>query len=304
MKQNFDSLRDFDYAQAEVYLWVFKHSASPNKFLAHYVRTDETLDGILRGVVTDEMGRLTEFAPYTYLAESNENSCLSMVADQSNFPNLKTLVDRHEPDHAVQSVKDMMGADGYVVKFSDGAKTVYAVKRSTSSWKTKYPKKYINMIFQNGELSATQDTTFSIERNFDFYFIDETLFIARKRAFESAMAHREGYVQAFSDLQQDASFAGMFTNMQPLIDYVGTNSIQLRRMAVVEQKALYAQPNFLTSLQAVSTARAWGLNFASGNNQIIPCAQTARTILQVLLDHRLLSEVTQNIYDVPDAVQV
>jgi len=304
MKQTFDSLRAFDYAQAEVYLWVFKHSATRTKFSTHYVRTDETLDEILRGVVADEMGRVTEFAPYTYLAENNENSCLTMAADESDFPSLKALVDRHEPDHAVQSVKDMMGAEGYVVKFSNGAKTVYAVKRSTSSWKTKYPKKYINMIFQNGELSAAQDTTFSIERNFDFYLIDGTLFIAGKRAFESAMAHREGYAQAFSDLQQDASFSGMFTNMQPLIDYVGTNSIQLRRMAVVEQKALYAQPNFLASLQTVSTARGWGLNFAPGSNRIIPCVQTARTILQVLLDHRLLSEVTQNIYDVPDAIQV
>ncbi len=92
--------------------------------------------------------------------------------------------------------------------------------------------------------------------------------------------------------------------MQTLIDYVGTNSIQLRRMAVVEQKALSANPNFLTTLQAVSDARDWGLNFDPHSNQLIPCEQTARTILQVLLDHHLLSEVTQNIYDVPDTVPV
>jgi hypothetical protein len=75
-------------------------------------------------------------------------------------------------------------------------------------------------------------------------------------------------------------------------------------MAVVEQKALYANPNFLPALQAVSNARGWGLNFDAHTNRLVPCEQTARTILQVLLDHRLLSEVTQNIYDVPDAVPV
>lgn len=75
-------------------------------------------------------------------------------------------------------------------------------------------------------------------------------------------------------------------------------------MAVIESKGIYSRPNFLLNLVRVNAARGWGLNFDSGNNTIIPCENTVGTILQVLLDHRLMSEITNNIYDVPDAVQV
>jgi len=52
-------------------------------------------------------------------------------------------------------------------------------------------------------------------------------------------------------------------------------------MAVIEEKGIYNRPN-----------------------TIIPCESTVSTIINVLLDHRLMSEITDNIYDVPDATQV
>lgn len=304
MQANFNALRGFDYVQGNVHLWVFKKSSTTRKFSAFFVQTDAILNDLLRGVVRVEINRLTEFSPYTYLAETNENSCLTTTVDASDFALLKAQIDRPEPECAARSIKDLQGAEGYVVKFIQNGVTVYAVKRSTNTWKTAYPKKYINMIFRNGELSATESNGFSIERNFDFYCVDTAVFIATKRAFESAMAHRAAYAQAFGGLQQNQSFSALFTDLGPLVNYVGTNSIQLRRMAVVEQKGLYAAPNFLVNLQRVNALRGWNLNFDANSNRLIPCDLTAKTILQVLLDHRLLSEVTDNIYDVPDATQV
>lgn len=118
------------------------------------------------------------------------------------------------------------------------------------------------------------------------------------------MACRSAYIQAFTTLQQDHSFSSLFTDLQPLVSYVGSNSIQLRRMAAVEQKSLYAQPNFLANLKQVSDHRGWGINFDPATNRIVACELTAKAILQVLLDHRLMSEVTDNIYDVPDATPI
>ena len=80
--------------------------------------------------------------------------------------------------------------------------------------------------------------------------------------------------------------------------------MQLRRMALVEQKNIYSRPNFISNLKSVNSARNWGLNFESDSNRIVPCEATVKTIIQVLLDHRLLSEITANTYDVPDAKQV
>jgi hypothetical protein len=118
------------------------------------------------------------------------------------------------------------------------------------------------------------------------------------------MQHRSPYTQAFVQLQQNTTFNNLFSDIQPVVEYIGTNSIQLRRMAVVEEKGVYSQPNFMSILQAVNTQHGWGINFNEDSSQIIPCEQTIKTILQVLLDHRLMSQITENIYDVPDAIKI
>jgi hypothetical protein len=304
MQQTFASLREFDFANSLVHLWVYKRSTTANKFSAHYVQTDDPLNALLLGVVQSEVRRITEFADYSYLAQTNENSCLASPLAGSDFEQLKALVDRPEPDNRVRSIKDLKNADGYLVKFVCNGQVVYAVKKSASSWKTSYLKTHINIVFRNGELSAGEDNAFAIEKTFDFYAHQQSLFIASKRAFESTMEHRASYAQAFADLRQNQNFANLFTDMQPLIGHVGTNSIQLRRMARIEERALFRRPGFLTAVQAVSARRNWGLNFDQQTQQLIPCADTIKAIMQVLLDHRLLSEVTDFIYDVPDATQV
>lgn len=304
MQQNFASLRAFDFADSVIHLWIFKRSTTSHRFSSFYVQTDEPLNDLLLNVAQSEVARITEWANYTYLAETNENSCLAAPIAGSDFEFLKERVDRPEPDCRVRTIKDLKNADGYVVKFSNNNKVVYAIKKSARNWKTSYLKTHINIVFRNGELSAAEDNGFAIEKNFDFYAFDQTLFIASKRAFESAMEHRASYAQAFVGLQGNAAFSTLFTNMQPMIDYVGTNSIQLRRMARIEERSLFSRPGFLAAIQAVSARRGWGLNFDPATNQLIPCDQTVKTIMQVLLDHRLLSEVTDFIYDVPDATQV
>lgn len=303
MQEDFNNLRNFNYAQSQVYLWVFKKSTTASAFKAKYVQVDQVLEGLLQNVAMADVSRIIEYAQYTYLAQTNENSCLHTPADNGEFSLLRAQVDQPEPDNRSESIKDLKGAEGYVVKFVHNGATVYAVKRSTSTWKTSYPRKYINMIFRDGELAAAENNGFSIERNFDFYCSGNTLFIANKRAFESVLQHKDAYTQAFGVLQSNRTFSALFTSLQPLIDYVGNNSIQLRRIATVEQKGLYARPNFLQTVQQVNVRRNWGLRFHSQTSQLIPCEQTVQTIMKVLLDHKLLSEVTNNTYDVPDATE-
>lgn len=304
MQADFAALRDFDYSQAHIYLWVFKRSTTARKFSAFFVQTDEVLNALLRDVVVSEIRRISEFAAYTHLAETNENSCLATTTSETEFEFLKVQLDRPEPECAARSIRDLKGAEGYAVKFVHNGLTVYAIKRSTSTWKTAYPIKYINMIFQNGELSAAEDNSFSIERSFDFYCLNDATFIAAKRAFESMLKHRIEYRRAFTGLMGNPNFSALFTNLQPIAEYVGNSAIHLRRMAAIEQKGVYAKPDFLANLQRVSERRNWMLNFEPETTRIIPCEQTAKIILQVLLDHRLLSEVTENIYDVPDTTPV
>jgi len=304
MQVDFDTFRSHDYSNSYVFLWVFKKSNTPAKFSAHYVRTDDGLNQLLRDLVSAEAQRITEFSPYTYLAETNESSCLSLPSTTNDFTSLKALVDRPEPNHQASSISHLMGAKGYLVKFTHNNQTVYAVKKSSATWKTSYPTNFINLVFHNGQLAASQENGFSIERGFDFYYVESSTFILQKRSFESVVSYKAAYVQVFTDLVKKPDFIGLFNDLKPLVDYVGTNSIQLRRMATVQQRAVYARPDFLEKLRAVNAARGWGINFDQTGSKIVACGNTAKVILQVLLDHRLISEITQTTYDVPDATQV
>ncbi len=304
MTSDFQLLKTFNFSSSTPHLWVFKDSTSVAKFRAFYVQTEIELNNQLKEFVDAEVSRITEHAPYSYISQTNENSCLTIDQSTTNFTKLKTLVDRLESEHRIEDSKDLKGAKGYVVKFISNGITVYAVKRSTSTWKTSYPNKYINMVFSNGELAAVEDKSFSIEKNFDFYVVNDTIFIANKRGFETSIQHREAYIQAFTQLQAAPSFNSLFSDIAPIVEYVGNNSIHLRRMGVIEQKGIYNNPNFIPNLVRVSSARNWGINFDSTSNTIIPCSNTTGTILQVLLDHRLMSEITDNIYDVPDATEI
>lgn len=304
MQLTFESLRAFNFTDSRIHLWVFKRSSTSERFSARYAQTDKALNALLLSVVQAEMKRITEWSNYTYLSQTNENSCLAEPIAGSDFVHLKAIVDRPEPDWRVRTIKDLKNASGYLVKFIHNGQVVYAVKRSATNWKTSYLKTHINIVFKDGELSAAEDNGFAIEKSFDFYAHGVGMFIASKGSFEAVMEHRASYAQAFSGLQLNGDFLGLFTNIQPLVRYVGTNAIQLRRMARVEERALFSRPGFLAAVKAVNGRRGWGLNFDANTGCLVPCDQTAKTIMQILLDHRLLSEVTEMIYDVPDATQV
>lgn len=304
MNADFQLLKDFNFTDAVPYLWVFKESDSPAKFRTYYVQTEVELNQQIKLFVQPEIVRITEFTPYSYISQTNENSCLSIDSQAIDFSSLKVLVDRLEPEHRINDKSILKGVTGYVVKFILNDVTVYGVKRSTSTWKTSYSKKFINMSFINGELSGVEDNNFTIEKNFDFYVINNSVFIVNKRGFESIMKYRTAYIQAFEQLIQIPEFTCLFSDLTPILNYVGSNSIQLRRMGVIEEKAIFNNPNFMDNLIRVNNTRGWGINFDTENNTIIPCENTTGAILKVLLDHRLMSEITNNIYDVQDTVRI
>lgn len=302
MQQNFNDFKAFDVSGSTVHLWIFKKSTSAQKYKAKYVQTDDDLSNKFRQIFADEVAKITEFLPYSHLTENNGTSCLTIDGANTDFSFLKLQVDQPEPENRVDRPGDLKGADGYVVKYINNGFIVYAVRRSISTWKTAYQKRFLNIIFTNGELSVAEDNGFTIELNFDFFAMNNILFISNKIGFESTLKYRAAYTQAFSSLQQDTNFTPLFIDIQPLIQYVGSNPVHLRRIAAIVEKRIFSAPNFLPNLQRANALRNWGLNFDANTNKIIACEYTAKTIVEVLLDHRLMSEITDHSYLVPDAI--
>lgn len=298
---DFTDWREFDYQQAAVQLWVFKKSTTDKRFKAWHVRTDVRIETLFRDAIVDIVSKTTEKLDYSPISQNNENSCLVHALESSEgLLALLAAVDLPEADNIDAELKHLKGAAGYLVKFQHDDNTVYAVRKTAPTWKPKVRNTVINAIFHNGELSVTPEETFSFDSFFDFFCINETVFVKSKRAYESTMSEKSAYKKNFDDLVVEPTFNSIFSDIEPLKAYVGTNSMQLRRITVIQSKALYLRPNFPQRLQEINGKRNFGLNF-DDNGKLIVCKDTAKTVLQVLLDHRLLSEITDTIYDVPDA---
>ncbi|MES2840422.1 MAG: Kiwa anti-phage protein KwaB-like domain-containing protein [Pseudomonadota bacterium] len=298
---DFVDWRAFDYDAAQVQLWIFKKSITAEKFRAWHVKTDDDLENLFRASVKASVEKTSEHIGYTPISQNNESSCLvHALEDSDGVVSLLNLVDAPENENVLARLKDLRGAAGYLVKFQVEDEVVYAVRRTPPTWKPKIRSSMINAVFHDGELSAVPDETFAFDAFFDFYCINETVLVMSKRAYESAMAEKKAYSRNFDDLVVDPVFTSMFVDVEPLKAYVGSNAMHLRRIAVIQQKALYLRPGFSQKVKQVSVARNFGLNFDQ-NDKIVACGATAKTILQILLDHRLLSEITDTIYDVPDA---
>ncbi|WP_267084299.1 DUF4868 domain-containing protein [Xanthomonas sacchari] len=306
--QALQALQDFDLDCAGVHLWVFKSSTTASRFSANYVRIDEALEGRLREFAKTERTRMTEWIPYGHLAQPTDDGCLSVSIAETDFASLQALVDRPELEHPVIKRDQLKNAVGYVVKFYQEERVLYAVRRSPATWKTAYRKKgVINMAFQNGALSAVEDVDFTLEPGFDLFALDDALLVSDKRAFESMMKYRAGFVNAFGELREEEQFVSLFTDIAPLVAHVGSNGTHLRRMAVIQERRLYENPEYLGALREVCERRNWGIQF-DPQGRIIPTEETVKVIIKLLLEQRLISEITDIMYDVPsgdrvDAVQ-
>lgn len=297
-------LRGFDLANAELSVWTFKKSNSrQSRFRASAVVTTPELATALRDLVTWWIDRCTEVEDYGLLASVNDNSCLYLESDETIFPALQDLVSRPPEEHLIENVSGLEGSTGYLVRMTLGDDTLHCVCRLTSDWKVKKRSSLLNLVFERNELDLAGEQAFSIPKRFDFFVINDDVLVVNKSSFESILDYKQTYVTSFSELQDDAGFQGVFADMAVLVEFVGTNTTHLRRMAVVQERAHYQDPGFMERLRQVNQVRQWNIEFDAAG-KIVPSAETARVIVQVLLNHRLHSELTNNDFDVASASPV
>lgn len=307
-----DTLADFKGVgidAAEISLWVFKKRADISgnageiKYSAYWVKIADAVKIELRKVIKRFQDDYVEVEGYTLLAQNNENSFLGVEVDETNFDKLKILVERPPEEHQATNEKQLNNAVGYVVRASTPGSVLYGVKKTAANWKTKRTKSLMNLIFREQELDIEDNPAFSLDRSFDFFVFSDHVLVPNKAAFESLLSYKASYKTAFIQLQVEPIFSGLFTDMQPLISYVGSNSIHLRRMATIQNKGLYQDVNFLARLRQVNQQKGWSIQFHP-DGRIHPTEETIKVIMQVLLDHRLYSELSLNTYDVPSTTPI
>ena len=301
-----DDLKAFDVDAATASLWVFRGpyggSAVAPTYTAYSVETTEEVDGALKQIVKAERDRITESLEYDLLAQPNEASALT-IGTEETYAGLLTNAASTETRRRAETVQKLRNSSFYLVKLISAEGIVYAVRRTSQSWKTKRAISARTLVLRETTLDLDDSPRFDIEKTIDFFILADELLILNKGHFESTLRYKQAHAEDFTALQQEEGFAGLFVNAAPLIQHVGSNKIQLRRMCAVRQKGHYLNADFMDRVRADHVKYGFALQF-DANGKIIVTPETASQIITALLDHRLVSGFSDNIYDVPSTTRV
>lgn len=301
-----DTLRKFKIEDAELSLWVFKKQSPKNmppKFNGRWIETSDPLEIELKALVANQRNQINEMKNYGLLAQNNEASALTIPMDETHAGLLTNEVAAELPQKKVSKIKELINTQFYVIKLVCDDNSLYAVKKTDASWKTKKFSGWTQVIFEDDRLDLAPNPDFDLHKSIDFFIIGTGMLITDKGNFESVLNYKAAHLADYAAMQVEGEFIATFSELAVLTNFVGNNKIQLRRMSVVRQKAHYKDINFMTRLR--DKAAEFGLDIQfDEQGRIVPTAETCRDIICALLDHRLSSAFSENIYDVEDATAI
>ena len=302
------TLNAFDIQAADVTVWAIKRSGGLGGALpvytARWIEIDANLAAAIRGAVQAARDGIAEVKQYGLLAHDNDGaSALSIPADETNAPLVRDACADPTPQRKIKSLKEITNSAFYAIKLVVGPNAILAVRKTNASWSSRVSAGLMTAIFQDSILTLDDRPRFSLSNSIDFFAVDDEVLVLDKANFESVLSYREAHIEDFALLQQEPEFVKAFSAIEPLVGFVGTNKLQLRRASAIKAKGYYRDANFLDRLRAQAARLHLNITFDAAG-RIDPTPETCRDIMQALLDHRLISTLTEAIYDVDDAQAV
>ncbi len=272
-------------------------------FTGRWVQTDDALDTALKQAVIQERARILEVNEYGLLAQNNEDSALRIDGLLTHAGLLIEQTAAELDAKKVRNLKDVRNSDFYVIKLVSGDSILYAVRKTDASWKSQKAVSYLTVLFADDELTLQQAPSFSVSRYVDFFIIDDDVLMTNKAAFESVLSYKQAHADDFAALQAEQDFSSLFSDIAPLVTFVGTNKLHLRRVCAIRQKGHYRNAAFMDKLRQQHHQFGLLLIF-DAHGRIDPTEESCADIIRAFLDHRLTSPFSENVYDVPDATPV
>lgn len=294
-----EELKKFDIDNCTVTLWVFKKSTRNKQpiFTGRWVETSDTLDDSIKENIKSAIANIEEIREYSLLAENNDSSALSIPIDETHAG---AIIDAcvPRPERKVKKIKDIQNSTFYSIKLQlNDQKSLYAVKSTDDSWKLKKLAGAYRAAFKDNALDIDETPTFNISKTTDFFIYEGNIIATQKKRAESILSYKEAHKEDFQTLRQDIDFSSLFTDIQPLIDYVGENKIQLRRASAIKQKAHYKDAVYIQKIRDNSVEMKLLIDF-DANGKMIATQESCKYVFLALLNHRLFSKFSENYYDV------
>jgi hypothetical protein len=299
-----ETLQQFDFDGAIIEAWLFKKSTNGAvRFGARWIDTDEDLDGALKDAIKAKVENVLEVNDYSLLASAGDGVALHVDALQTSAGAITAASANPTAGRKIRRVSDIQNTKFYVIKLVCGGQVIHAVRKTDATWQSKKAHNSLLVYYADDQLGLNENPGFSISRDIDFFIVGDDILITNKAAFESVLSYKEAHEEDFEALQGEHSFSSLFTTLDPLVAFVGTNKLHLRRACAIHQKAHYRDAAFMQRLRNLHAQCGLNLNF-DDQGRIVPTPETCADIIRALLDHRLSSVFSQRNYDVPDATVV
>jgi hypothetical protein len=305
-------LKNFSFESATADLWVVKKRVEQRqaRYTARWVEisgdsnSSFNLESQLVGVVKDMISMQKDEIEYDYVCNPDEYCLLKLRAEDTNMPLIIDKMKVPGNECRVSDESELMNAAGYVIKIQSGDNVLYAFKKTSSSWKASKVKSS-RWAFFNGEcmIGISQDGVFQIHKDIDFVFYEDTVFIADKRSFESAMNYKDSMIERRDIAVMDLEESGAFKCLESLKNFIGEDMRYLRSISSILDKGFYKQTAFIERLKAKNEERNWGIQI-DDEGKIILTEDKMSDLFKLLNDFRLYSELSHNIYDVPSTQSV
>ncbi|HWE45761.1 MAG TPA: Kiwa anti-phage protein KwaB-like domain-containing protein [Caulobacteraceae bacterium] len=302
-----DALHNFPVANSTVSVWAFKKSqrerGGPPTYVGRWVQTTNALDAALRTAIDDARAAITETLTYGLLAQNNEASALSLPIEQTHARLVIDQAADPRPDKRVGKLKDIANAGFYVVKLVNGDRVIHGVRKTDDSWYTRKSHGAMSVTFSDNRLDLDTRERFTISKYFDFFIVDQEVLVLSKGRFESLLSYKQAHIDDFTALQQEAAFLAIFSELAPLLAYVGTNKMQLRRATAIRERQHYKDESFMANLRREAAGLKFNIQF-DAEGKIVPTPGSCADIFRALLDHRLDSRLSRKLYDVENVADV
>ncbi|MEM6900519.1 MAG: Kiwa anti-phage protein KwaB-like domain-containing protein [Pseudomonadota bacterium] len=301
-----EDLKQFDLQAASTTLWTFKVSGAAKdapRYNGRWVETSDEVQNTLRQIAGQQIEFIEETLEYSLTAQNNEASMMTLETELTHAGLLMDAASEELEDRKVTKVSEIQNSPFYAAKFTHNGEALFAVRKTGSGWKLKRANDVRRIFFEAERFTLDERVSFEIEKSFDLFIYQNTVFIRDKNRSESVLRYKQAHLDDFTQLQDEPEFAEIFSEMDALVKYIGNNKMQLRRAAAIRQKAHYKDAGFMLRLREKYGSQKLNLEF-DDNGKILATEKNAADIMTALLDHRLSSVFSESVYDVQDTQPV
>lgn len=299
-KKILEQLKKVNFDSAIVSFYVVKRSLYERNasYSIKRVQLEEKLMQKFRDIVLDKLSSANEVIPYDFNTADQDQDFLAIDIYETDVQEILRSLETSQEQ--VAKYDELLGTWVYIIQITtpDEQEKLFAVRKVSDVWSTKKVNSWVNLFYHECMLRDLEEKKiFKIDGKLDFFVYNNSIFIADKKAFESAMNFRQGMLNNRDEIVDEISSLGICENPNELKEIIGDNMKLLRRLSQVKKAGYYKDPEYLKNARKVCCDENWDISF-SETGKIEIRKDNIDTILRVLNNDRLKSPINAEKFDV------